>query len=75
MVSAKELYLNELCSEYETLLQRFRDSDLSVRAELENLAARLRLYGIMADPDDRSCDAVKQWQAKHAQDGSERSFR
>jgi hypothetical protein len=75
MVSAKELYLSELCSEYETLLQRFRESDLSVRAELENLAARLRLYGIMADPDDRSCDAVKQWQANHAQEERERSFR
>jgi len=75
MVSAKELYLNELCSEYETLLQRFRNNDLSVRAELENLAARLRLYGIMADPDDRSCDAVGQWRATHSQDGREPNFR
>ena len=75
MVSAKELYLNELCSEYETLLQRFRNGDLSVRVELENLAGRLRLYGIMADPDDRSCDEVRKWQATHSQDGCGHIFR
>lgn len=75
MVSAKELYLNELCAEYETLLQRFCNSDLSVKAELENLAARLQLYGIMADPNDRSCDAVRKWQIMHSQDGLEPIFR
>jgi hypothetical protein len=71
MVSAKELYLNELCSEYESLLQRFRNNDLSVRAELENLAGRLRLYGIMADPEDRSCDTVRKWRESHSQDERE----
>ena len=68
MISAKELYLRELCTEYESLLNRYRDSDRDIRASLENLASRLRLYGIMADPDGKNNGAVGRWLKEHPMD-------